>query len=246
MKYRGIGTEQVERALHALIPDIRTIRLDADTTRHKGSYDKMFREFRTGKADVLVGTQMIAKGLHFPQVTFVGILNSDTSLNIPDFRSSERVFQLLTQVAGRSGRGSLKGEVIIQTRLPQNATIKLASFQDYPKFYAEERSVRKAFNYPPFNHMVKITFIGKDEAKTQSDAKKYYQNILHSLSKNYSITPPLPAGYAKVKDSFYFQFIIIGPRVFSINRSIAMTRENITLQRQTKLSIDVDPLSTFF
>ncbi len=246
MKYRGVGTEQVERALHAIFPNIRTLRLDADTTRHKGSYDKIFREFRTGKADVLIGTQMIAKGLHFPQVTLVGVLNSDTSLNIPDFRSSERVFQLLTQVAGRSGRGAIHGEVVIQTRIPQNTTIKLASEQDYLKFYTEEHKVRKAFNYPPISHMVKMTFIGSHEAETRKDAEKCYRSLLLFLSKDYSVTPPLPAGYAKVKDRFYFQFVITGPRIFTINKSIDMLKKRVSLQRQTKLTIDVDPLSIFF
>ena len=119
MKFRGIGTECVERSLRAILPDIRTLRLDADTTKHKGSHDRLWKQFRSGKADVLIGTQMIAKGLHFPAVTLVGILHMDAHIHIPDFRSSETAFQLLCQVAGRSGR-SLPGEVIIQTHIERH------------------------------------------------------------------------------------------------------------------------------
>ncbi|MBI3236531.1 MAG: primosomal protein N', partial [Chlamydiales bacterium] len=115
LQYKGVGTQQVEKTLHAIFPEIRTLRMDADTTRHKGSHEILLKQFRSGKADVLIGTQMIAKGLHFPSVTLVGILSPDGALNIPDFRSSETLFQLITQVAGRSGRGELPGEVVIQT-----------------------------------------------------------------------------------------------------------------------------------
>ena len=165
LKFRGVGTEQIERALHAIFPKIRTLRMDADTTRHKGSHQKLLRDFGTGKADVLVGTQMIAKGHHFPEVTLVGVLNSDASLNIPDFRASETVFQLITQVAGRSGRGNTSGEVIIQTSLPDNATIQYAARQDYAGFYTEEIAAREMFGYPPFKHMAKLLFSGNDLKK---------------------------------------------------------------------------------
>ncbi|MGH2613290.1 MAG: replication restart helicase PriA, partial [Rhabdochlamydiaceae bacterium] len=145
-KFKGAGTEHVERTLHAIFPGIRTLRLDADTTKHRGSHDKVFKQFRAGKADVLIGTQMVAKGLHFPSVTLVGILNPDMSLHIPDFRASEHVFQLITQVAGRSGRSHLKGEVILQTTLPNHPLFLQAAQLNYPAFYQEEIHVRKAFN----------------------------------------------------------------------------------------------------
>ena len=135
LRFKGVGTEQVERTLHAIFPEIRTLRMDADTTRHKGSHDMLFKSFRSGKADVLIGTQMIAKGLHFPAVTFVGVLNSDSAMNLPDFRSSEWVFQLLTQVSGRAGRGEIPGEVIIQTCMPANPVLELAAQEDYPAFF---------------------------------------------------------------------------------------------------------------
>src|SRR5205085_8142455 len=129
LEFRGFGTEHVERSLHALFPEIRTLRMDRDTTRKKESHEEIFKQFKSHKADVLIGTQMIAKGLHFPSVTLVGVLHIDGSLSVPDFRASEYTFQLLTQVAGRSGRGELPGEVIIQTHLPEQETILLAADQ---------------------------------------------------------------------------------------------------------------------
>ncbi|NGX27725.1 MAG: hypothetical protein K940chlam6_01663, partial [Chlamydiae bacterium] len=162
LKFKGAGTEMVERSLHALFPDIRTLRLDADTTRHKGSHEQIFKQFRSGKADVLIGTQMIAKGLHFPMVTLVGVLGLDGSLNIPDFRASENVFQLLTQVSGRSGRGELMGEVLIQTHLTKHNTILHAASGDFESFYAEEIETREMFGFPPFTHLVKFSFSGEE------------------------------------------------------------------------------------
>ena len=131
IKYKGFGTEHIQSALKAIFPEIKTLRIDRDTTTQKHSHEILFKLFKSGKASVLIGTQMIVKGLHFPSVTLVGILNTDSALNIPDFRSSESVFQLVTQACGRAGRATLKGEVIIQTYIPENETIKLASKQDY-------------------------------------------------------------------------------------------------------------------
>ena len=181
MKFRGIGTEQVQKALHAIFSDIRSIRLDADTTRHKGSHQKLLKEFANGKADVLIGTQMIAKGLHFPQVTLVGILNSDSSLHIPDFRASETTFQLITQVAGRAGRGQVAGEVIIQTSMPDNATIQLASKQDYDAFFRDTIQTRKMFGYPPFSQLAKAAFSGSDHKRTFSTAQEFCASMRERL-----------------------------------------------------------------
>ena len=246
LKFRGAGTEQIERALHAIFPEIRTIRIDADTTRHKGSHQKLLRDFATGKADVLLGTQMIAKGLHFPEVTLVGVLNSDFSLNIPDYRASETVFQLITQVAGRAGRGAIPGEVIVQTTLLENSTIQLAAAQDYEKFYEEEIAVRQMFNYPPYNHLVKICFSGPDENQTAQAAEKFRQEAGKILSEKFTLNPLVPAGHAKVKDHYKFQFFIRGPQVYPINRAIQMAREQIRLPDKIRLLIDVNPISTFF
>jgi primosomal protein N' (replication factor Y) len=245
MKYKGIGTELVEKSLLAIFPEIRTIRLDGDTTRHKGSHQKLLREFGTGKADVMIGTQMIAKGLHFPEVTLVGVLNSDSSLNIPDYRSSETTFQLITQVSGRAGRGVLPGEVIIQTCMPENSTIIHAGKNDYMSFYNEEIAIREMFGYPPFQSMVKILFTGKHQHNTLDAAIKFRQQVIPHLSEDFQIHPVLPAAHARVKDQFRFQFIIRGPSITIITRVLEKLTEKKLHSSSIKMLIDVNPLSTY-
>lgn len=238
-KYKGAGTEQVERSLHAIFPKVRTLRLDADTTRHKGSHEKLFKQFRAGKADVLIGTQMIAKGLHFPSVTLVGVLNADASLHIPDFRAAEHVFQLLTQVSGRSGRGALKGKVIIQTRMADNPVIMHAASQDYEAFYREEIESRKLFGYPPFSHLVKLTFSGPSAPKILETAQGIRHLLVQHLPPTFQIHPVIPCGYAKIKDKFRFQLLIRGETV----RPVTEILEKL---ERLPMTIDVDPLSTYF
>jgi primosomal protein N' (replication factor Y) (superfamily II helicase) len=245
MKFRGVGTEQIERALHAIFPEIRTIRLDADTTRHKGSHEKLLRQFGTGKADVLIGTQMVAKGLHFSEVTLVGVINSDSGLHIPDYRASESVFQLITQVAGRSGRGVLPGEVVIQTFMPDNRIIALAAKQDYPTFYKEEIETRKVFHYPPFTKMVKITFSGMDQALTQEIGNRVHTHLSQALSSHFAVHPVIPSGHAKIKNLYRFQCLIRGPSVTPINRALESLRERLNIPAKIKILIDVNPISTF-
>lgn len=246
MKYRGVGTEQVEKALHAVLPDIRTMRMDADTTKHKGSHQKLLRAFGSGKADVLIGTQMIAKGLHFPQVTLVGVLNSDVSLNIPDFKASETAFQLITQVAGRAGRGVLPGEVIIQTCLPDNTTIGFAAKQDYSAFYEEEIASREMFRFPPFAQVVKLAFSGTQAGQIQHVAERFRQELITQLPAGYQLNPLIPAGHAKVKDKYRFQFLVRGSAVYPINHAIALVQEKVQIPREVSMRIDVNPSSTYF
>lgn len=246
LKFRGVGTEQVERALQAIFPDIRTSRMDADTTRHKGSHQKLLRDFRSGKGDILIGTQMIAKGLHLPQVTLVGILNADSGLQIPDFRASESVFQLITQVAGRAGRGRLAGEVIIQTRLPENSIIQHASKQEFLPFYEEELAVRRLFDYPPFSHLVKILFTGKHEQRCLQLAQQLRQALSQRLPSVYELNPVVPAGHAKIKDTYRFQFLIKGPSIYTLNKQLEVLEVSKRLPKGIRCTIDVDPLSTFF
>ncbi len=243
LKFKGAGTEMVERALHALLPEVRTLRLDADTTRHKGSHEILFKSFRAGKADVLIGTQMIAKGLHFPQVTLVGVLNADGSLQSPDFRASETVFQLLTQVAGRSGRGELKGEVIIQTHMPDHPIIGLAKEQNYGGFFSQEIALRELFRYPPFTHLVKLTFRGKNSQEIQKRADELRIQLIMQLPSDFEILPLVPCGHAKIKGDFRFQFIVKGEK---IGQLLALLKREDRGSENLRLSIDVDPLSTFF
>lgn len=246
MKFKGVGTELIEKALHAIFPDIRTLRIDADTTRHKGSHQKLLREFGTGKADVLIGTQMIAKGLHFPEVTLVGILNSDASLHIPDFRASELAFQLMTQVAGRAGRGSEAGEVIVQTSLPDHSIIRLAASQDYPSFYEEEIGVRKLFGYPPFSSIAKLTFSGKTESTVKTFAEEYRHEISKMLSETFELLPVIPSGHAKIKDNFRFQLLIRGPCIYPISQAVTALKDQNIQPKSVHLLCDINPTSTFF
>lgn len=246
LKFQGAGTEQIEKALYAIFPGIRTLRIDADTTKHKGSQQKLLRDFGTGKADVLIGTQMIAKGLHFPEVTLVGVLNSDSTLNIPDFRSSETVFQLITQVAGRSGRGVLKGEVIIQTSLPDNNTIQYASKQDYTGFFNEEIGVREMFRYPPFTRLAKVVF-SSTKAKEASHAAEEFRRLLaRHLPDTFELNPVIPCGYAKVKDQYRFQFLLRARNLHPLPVAINKIREAYAPPSGVKMFIDIDPSSTYF
>lgn len=246
LKFRGAGTEQIERALHAIFPTIRTLRIDADTTKHKGSHQKLLRDFGRGKADVLIGTQMIAKGLHFPEVTLVGVLNSDSGLNIPDFRASETTFQLITQVAGRSGRGVIPGKVIIQTSIPDNATIQYAARQDFVGFYQEEISVREVFRYPPFCHIAKIVFSGENAKQTQEVAEQVRQVLIQRLSSQFEFNLLVPCGYTKVKDHYRYQFLLRGPTMYPLNQALQELEKAHPLPRKVKLFVDVNPSSTFF
>lgn len=244
LKYRGPGTEQVERAIHAIFPTVRTLRMDRDTTKHKGSHDKLFKAFKSGKADVLIGTQMIAKGLHFPNVTLVGVLNGDSSFHIPDYRSNESVFQLITQVAGRAGRGEMPGEVVIQTFLPDHPIIQLASKEDYEAFYQSEIEERKLFVYPPFSRLAKVIFSGPDPQKVEKFAQKYHGALQKQLSpKRHQLLPLSPCGYAKIKDRHRFQLIIKSIAMMELSQIL----QNITLYRPRSISlhIDIDAISTF-
>lgn len=246
IKYQGVGTEKIQAMLHGIFPGIRTIRVDADSTRHKGSLEKLLTEFRSGKADVLIGTQMVAKGLHFPQVTLVGVINADASLNIPDFRAQETVFQLITQVAGRAGRGQLPGEVVIQTAVSEHSTIQQAAKQDYEAFYSDEIAVRKTFSFPPFCRLVKFQFSGKEEAKVRDHAEAFRSKLAEHLPATYCSHPLVPSGHAKVKDLFRFQFFIRGPHVAAIMQALQEVDALHPLPSSINRYIDVDPSSTFF
>ncbi|MFZ0565819.1 MAG: primosomal protein N' [Chlamydiales bacterium] len=246
LKYRGVGTQQIERALYALFPDVRALRIDGDTTRHKGSHERLFRQFKTGKADVLIGTQMIAKGLDFPAVTLVAVLNTDAGLHIPDFRASEHVFQLMTQVAGRAGRGQLPGEVIFQTQMPDNSTIRLAAQQDYEAFFQTEIKTRELFHFPPFTHLVKLTFMGKEAHLTQQIGERIRHFLVKKLEKSFTIHPLVASGYAKIKGWFRFQCLIRGPVIYPVHSALKQLLAHYPLPKEVKMHIDVDPHSTFF
>ncbi|OGN62193.1 MAG: primosomal protein N' [Chlamydiae bacterium RIFCSPHIGHO2_12_FULL_27_8] len=244
LKFKGHGTELVEKALNAIFKNIKTLRIDRDTTSKKHSHDELFQAFKTGKADVLIGTQMVVKGLHFPSVTLVGILNTDSALSIPDFRSYENVFQLITQVAGRAGR-EIDGEVILQTFMPENDLIKLSKEQDYISFYEKEIENRKLFNYPPFTQMVKITFSSKEENSAKNEAISFKNKLIKFLQKNIIIHPVSPCGRSKIKDYFKFQFLIRG-KILPIIDAINNAKKEYKLSSKISMLVDVDPINTYF
>lgn len=246
MKFKGVGTEQAEAALKAVFPEIRTLRMDADTTKHKGSHSRLFRDFGRGKADVLIGTQMIAKGLHFPEVTLVGVLSCDLMLSIPDFRASEVTFQLLTQVAGRAGRGHNPGEVILQTLLPENPTIQLAAKQDFLAFFKEESASRQLFGFPPFAQLIKIGASSLHEKRAFEELEKLRKKLSGLLPATYEIHPTMPAGHTKVKDRFYYHFLIKGPQMLPLLRTLSPILPPYLARSDIKVTVDVNPLSTYF
>ncbi|HGF7827101.1 TPA: primosomal protein N' [Enterococcus faecium] len=208
IRYYGTGTQKVEEELRELYPQARILRMDVDTTQRKGAHEQILQKFGAKEADILLGTQMIAKGLDFPEVTLVGVLNADTSLNLPDFRSSEHTFQLLTQVSGRAGRAEKAGEVVIQTFNPQHYAIELAKKQNYEQFYQQEMHVRHRGGYPPYYFTVKITASHPEE---QVAAKKIFQianQLKEVLSPQSLLLGPTPSMILRVKNRYYYQLII--------------------------------------
>ena len=206
--YYGTGTQKAYDELHEVFPQARILRMDVDTTRKKGAHEKILRAFGKGEADILLGTQMIAKGLDFPNVTLVGVLNADTSLNLPDFRSSERTFQLLTQVAGRAGRGDKSGEVVIQTYNPDHYAIQLAKQQDYETFYCYEMNVRKQMSYPPYYYTVGITLSLADELELTRKAYQVLAMLKEALSPEAKLLGPTPKPIARTHNLYHYHIII--------------------------------------
>ena len=208
LNYYGLGTEKLEEKIKELSPGIRVVRMDQDTTRNKGMHEKIIKEFKEHKYDLLLGTQMISKGLDFPKVSLVGVINADTTLNIPDYRSSENTFALLNQVAGRAGRSDILGEVIIQTYNPDNFCLKCVKENNYDAFYLQEMFFRKKLKYPPYYYLASIKIIGKDYEKTLENAKKAKYYLSKNLSKETIILGPTTAAILKYKNEYRMQIII--------------------------------------
>lgn len=244
IRYYGTGTEKVEAELQELFPDARVIRMDQDTTRKKGSMDKMLQKFGNHEADILLGTQMIAKGLDFPDVTLVGVLNADTSLGLPDFHASERTFQLLTQVSGRAGRAKKPGEVLVQTFNPQHYAITYAQNHDYEGFYRQEMAVRHAGNYAPYYYTVQIQASHSDENQAAIQMLKVARWLRLHAKKDVIILGPSPKPIAKMRKRYYFQIIL---KFKKRNEMDTLLQELQNRAQKAKgdlqLSIDRDPVS---
>ena len=245
VKFFGAGTERVEEEVKKYFKNARVLRMDVDTTRTKDSHEKIYRSFKDGEADILIGTQMISKGLDFPNVTLVGVIAADMSINIPDYRSAEKSFQIITQVAGRAGRGSKEGNVIVQTYTPEHYSLQYASHYDYEGFYDEEFTIRAKMGYPPFGKLLLINAQGKNE-----DLLKQYMKILAGKIENavkdedgVEILGPIPCIISKIKENFRWQILIKGEFSLSFAKSIKdilYEKEN-NVYNDIRVSIDINP-----
>jgi primosomal protein N' (replication factor Y) len=245
----GIGTERLEQEIKSSFPETQVGRMDRDTTSRKRSHVQILKRLESGSIDILVGTQMIVKGHDFPNVTFVGVVSADTSLHFPDFRSSERTFQLLTQVAGRAGRGEVFGEVVIQTFNPDHYSILRAKDQDYVGFYQEEIQFRKALEYPPFSRFINFRLVGNSEKRTKAMAEemgRIGQTLLkREYGKGIEILGPSAAPFAKMRGKFRWQMLAKGKNptlLHQFAKGLASRLEVPLREKGVHLDVDVDPV----
>ncbi|CAM3698586.1 primosomal protein N' [Mesobacillus zeae] len=244
IRYFGTGTQKVEEELAKLLPHARVIRMDVDTTGRKGSHEKLLNSFQEGNADILLGTQMIAKGLDFPNITLVGVLSADTMLNLPDFRSSEKTFQLLTQVSGRAGRHDLPGEVVIQTYTPEHYSVELAGTQDFDQFYNQEMMVRKIHKYPPFYYISLVTVSHAELMKAVSVAEKITRHISLKLSEEAVVLGPVASPIPRINDRYRYQCLIKYKREPGLEKALKSILEHYqqeTASGQLQISVDLNP-----
>ena len=245
IRFSGLGTEKVEAALEKGFPSARVKRMDSDTLKRKEDYRRILGDFRTGKIDILVGTQMIAKGLHFPNVTLVGIIHADLSLHIPDFRAGERTFQLLTQVAGRAGRGEVEGEVYVQSFTPFHPAIQYARRHDYVGFYEQEIEFRQQLNYPPVGRVALLTLRGRSEDRVKFVAD-HLRREMDTVAKELGevvVAGPAPAPLLRAENFYRYQIMLRTSRMPQLSRKLSALRETFQIPEDLRLVIDIDPMS---
>jgi len=252
LRMHAFGTQQVQQELQELFPQAVILRMDRDTTSVKGAHNKILKQFESGEADILLGTQMVAKGLDFPRVTLVGVISADTQMLLPDFRASEGTFQLLTQVAGRAGRSNLAGEVVIQTLQPDHYSLKHVIVHDFHGFYKEELEYRRELDYPPFSRIVLLEFSGERENEVQHHAKKFAEFLaMHNQQKKIIILGPADAAIPKIKN-VYRKHVVIKDlkssdpsgsylRAALLKAKAQYEASSIASSRKIKMIIDVDP-----
>jgi primosomal protein N' (replication factor Y) len=239
--YAGFGTEKVESTVSHFFPKANVRRMDADSMTRKEAYRETLRNFRTGKIDILVGTQMIAKGLHFPNVTLVGIINADLALHLPDFRAGERTFQLLTQVAGRAGRGETAGEVFVQTYTPFSPSIQFARHHDFAGYFQQELEFRERCDFPPFKHAVLITVRSAHEGRAKLSAETLVRRLKESLRSEFILGDATPAPLEKLQGQFRFHILLRGEAIMRLSRLVRETLEKLPLPEDVLAAVDVDP-----
>jgi primosomal protein N' (replication factor Y) (superfamily II helicase) len=243
----GAGAEQLEEKLRAKFPTAKVARLDRDSVRTKRAYQQVLGDFASGKIDVLVGTQMVAKGHDFQRVTLVGVVSADSQLSLPDFRAAERTFQLLTQVAGRAGRGDLPGEVLVETYYPEHYAIQLAARQDYLSFYEKEVQFRRLLHYPPFTALASILVRDTKIENAIRWSRQLSGFLALQESRGVKVLGPAAAPLARLKREYRFQFLLKAPKRAQLTRLVsellAFSEEKEIPQRA--VLVDVDPLSLF-
>ena len=249
VKFFGAGTQRVEEEVKKYFKNARVIRMDVDTTRDKNSYERIYNSFKNGEADILIGTQMISKGLDFKNVTLVGILAADMSINIPDYRAAERTFQIITQVAGRAGRGDKQGEVIIQTYTPDHYSLQYAINYDYEGFYDKEFTIRAMMKYPPFGKLLLINGTAKKEDLLKNFMHKISNVIKPLVEKEFDVEllGPIPCMISKVKDNYRWQIVIKGEFNSDFAKKIKelLYDENKNVYNDIRISIDINPNNLF-
>lgn len=249
VKFFGAGTQRVEEEVKKYFNNVQILRMDVDTTRDKHSYERIYNTFKNGEADILIGTQMVSKGLDFKNVTLVGILAADMSINIPDYRAAERTFQIITQVAGRAGRGDKQGEVLIQTYTPQHYSLQYAVNYDYEGFYEKEFTVRAMMKYPPFGKLLLINGTSKKEELLKNFMHKITMMIkpLVESCLDIEILGPIPCMISKVKENYRWQIVIKGEfdSYFSKNIKEILYDENKNVYNDIRISMDINPNNLF-
>jgi primosomal protein N' (replication factor Y) len=239
--YAGFGTEKVEANVTQIFPHAIVRRMDADSMSRKDAYRETLQAFRSGKIDILVGTQMIAKGLHFPNVTLVGIINADLALHMPDFRAGERTFQLLTQVAGRAGRGETPGEVFVQTYTPFSPSIQFARHHDFVGYFEQELEFRERCDFPPFKHVVLITVRSEHEGRSKLSAETLVRRLKENLGAEFIVGDATPAPLEKLQGQFRFHVLMRGDAIMRLSRLVRETLDKLPLPEDVVASVDVDP-----
>ncbi len=240
IRFFGTGTQKVEEEITKLFPEARVIRMDVDTTSRKGMHEKLLKAFGEEKADILLGTQMIAKGLDFPKVTLVGVLTADTMLHLPDFRASEKTYQLLTQVSGRAGRHELPGEVIIQTYTPEHYSIELAKNQQYDVFFDQEMQMRRTRQYPPYYYVVLVTVSHPELLKAVQVTEKIVGHLRTHCSQQTMVLGPVASAIPRIKDRYRYQCMIKYKREPNLKNVLKMVNEHYQAEMQKELQISID------
>jgi primosomal protein N' (replication factor Y) (superfamily II helicase) len=239
--YSGFGTEKVESTVSQIFPTAIVKRMDADSMTRKDAYRETLRSFRAGKIDILVGTQMIAKGLHFPNVTLVGIINADLSLHMPDFRAGERTFQLLTQVAGRAGRGETPGEVFVQTYTPFSPSIQFARHHDFAGYFQQELEFREKCDFPPFTHAILITVRSAHQTRAQFSAETLTRRLKENLGSEFVVGESTPAPLEKLQGQFRYHILLRGQAIMRLSRLVRETLDKLPFPEDVAVAVDVDP-----